>query len=109
MINWIYRVSDNEFLYGGPFEVTPLTDQAVVVLLRHPQPRTERYDGAGGIRLATEQEIISYDAARMTSMALGRFDEEKLVKALAIWAAGKLNIPLATAKSEILSIYRGLP
>jgi hypothetical protein len=30
------------------------------------------------------------------------------VKALAIWTAGKLNVPLQTAKSEILTIYRGL-
>jgi hypothetical protein len=44
----------------------------------------------------------------VTARALNRFDDEKLVKALAIWTAGKLNVPLATAKAEVLTIYRTL-
>ena len=109
MFKWIYRLSDNTFLYGGPTD--PAFNAGVeglVVLPRNPKPRLERYDGAGGIRPATAQEIADYDAAQSTSLALTRFDGEKLVKALAIWAAQKLNVPLATAKQEILTIYRGL-
>lgn len=36
------------------------------------------------------------------------FDERKLVKAVAIWAAQKLGVPLATARQEILAIKRTL-
>jgi hypothetical protein len=108
MFHWIYRLSDNEFLHGGPCEVTAGVGQAVAVLSRNPKPRMERYDAAGGIRPATAQEIIDYDAAQVIERSLANFDQEKLVKALAIWTAGKLNVPLQTAKQEILTIYRAL-
>lgn len=35
--------------------------------------------------------------------------DAKAVKALAIWTANKLVIPLATMKAEVLAIYKGLP
>jgi hypothetical protein len=108
MFHWIYRLSDNEFLHCGPCEVSAGVGQAVAVLSRNPKPRMERYDGAGGIRPATAQEIIDYDAAQATERSMESFDQEKLVKALAIWTAGKLNVPLQTAKQEVLTIYRGL-
>ena len=109
MFQWIYRISDGEFLHGGPCEQAYIPGtQGVVALSRHPRPRTERYDGAGGIRAATVQETIDYDAAQVTAGALSRFDEEKLVKALAIWTAGKLSIPLNTAKQDILTICKTL-
>ena len=107
-MNWIYRISDGEFLAGGPFDVTPLDGQAVLVCPRHPIPRLERYDGAGGLRAATAQEISDYDAAQVAEQSLSRFDNEKLVKALAIWTAGKVGVPLNTAKQEILTIYKTL-
>lgn len=37
------------------------------------------------------------------------FEQLKLAKALAIWVAGHLNIPLSQAKAEIKAIYKGLP
>ena len=110
MFKWVYRQSNNEFLHGGPYE--PPFDsgtQGLVELSRHPDPRTERYDGVGGIRPATAQEITDYDAGQANEQSLSRFDNEKLVKALAIWTAGKLSVPPNTAKAEILTIYRGLP
>jgi len=109
MFRWVYELSTGIFLYGGPYEVTvnPLT-QGVVLLLRHPNPRQERYDGAGRVRPATVQEISDYDAGQLDARSKNQFDGEKLVKALAIWTAGKLNVPLATAKQEILTILRGL-
>lgn len=110
MFKWIYRLSDNEFLYGGPSEQSyGAGTQGLVELTRHPDPRTERYDGAGGVRPATAQEIADYDTGQVNEQSLSRFDNEKLVKALAIWTAGKLNVPLNTAKQEILTIYRVLP
>jgi len=108
MFQWLYRLSDQLFIAGGPCEMTAGAGQAVVTLPRNPKPRTERYDGAGGIRPATEQEVGDYDAAQLLARSTASFDNEKLVKALAVWTAGKLNVPLNTAKQEILVIYRSL-
>jgi hypothetical protein len=108
MFQWVYDSTTGLFIAGGPCEMIPLAGQAIVRLPRNPKPRTERYDGAGGIRAATAQEITDYDTAQVTAQSLGRFDNEKLVKALAIWTAGKLNVPLNTAKQEILTIYKTL-
>ena len=108
MFNWVYVIATQEFIAGGPCELPVQAGQAVARLVRHPDPRTERYDGAGDIRPATAQEISDYDAAQLVGQTTARFDSEKLVKALAIWTAQKLNVPLATAKAEILTILRGL-
>lgn len=106
--NWVYIIATGEFQYGGPCDVLPKPGEGIVSLLRHPDPRTERYDGAGGVRAATSQEISTYDAGRRTAQTANRFDDEQLVKALAIWTAGKLNVPLATARAEIVTILKGL-
>jgi hypothetical protein len=109
MFKWVYDLVTNEFLHGGPCEPVFNADtQGLVELSRNPEPRRHRYDGVNGIRPATDQEITDYDAAQLVRQSLGRFDDEKLVKALAIWTAGKLNVPPATAKQEILAILRGL-
>lgn len=110
MFVWIYQRATGEFLYGGPCEqaYAPST-QGQVRLTRNPRPRTERYDGAGGVRPATAQEIADYDATQTAQREAERFDGEKLVKALAIWAAQRFGVPLATARAEIMAIYRGLP
>jgi hypothetical protein len=110
MMKWIYRLSDGEFTHGGPYEpdFNPAT-HGLLESARHPDPRQERYDGAGGIRPATEQEIIEHDTAKKDTQSLSQFDSEKLVKALAIWTAGKLTVPLGQAKAEILVILKGLP
>lgn len=108
MYQWVYVVASGIFLHGGPCEVTAVSGQAVARLARNPRPRTERYDEAGGIRQATALEISAYDAALLTAQTTDRFESEQLVKAMAIWTAGKLNVPLATARQEILTILRGL-
>lgn len=110
MYKWIYVLATGEWLYGGPTEpdYNPAT-QGCALLLRHPKPRTERH-GAGPtfIRPATAQEMLDYDAAQLDSQVTARFDTEQLTKAVAIWAATKLNVPLPTAKAEILAILKGL-
>lgn len=108
MFQWVYDVTTNQFLYGGPCEVAPNAGQAVVSLLRNPQPRTERSDGAGGIRPATAQEMTDAAAAEKVTRTATDFDEQKLVKALGLWTAQKLGVAPATAKAEILAIYRTL-
>lgn len=109
MFRWIYRLSDGEFLYGGPYR--PEYDPGIsgaIDLPHHPDVRTERYDSAGGIRPATVQEMADFDAAQTNARANGHLDGDKLVKALAIWTAQRLNVPLATARQEILMIVKTL-
>lgn len=50
-----------------------------------------------------------YEAQKSSLKEHAEFDQSKLVKAVAIWTAQKLNIPVLTAKAEILAIYRVLP
>lgn len=52
----------------------------------------------------TPEQLASENQARL----LTRFDNEKLVKALALWVAQKLSIAPATARQEILEIYKTL-
>ena len=42
------------------------------------------------------------------SSAQIQFDHERLTKAVVMWVAGKLNIPLATARTDIKAIYKTL-
>ena len=113
MFYCIYRLSDQQFLRGAvsPLEFDPLTE-GLQVYPKHLRPdmRAERFDAESPSRKrpATAQERNDYDAARQTQDEQVRFDQEQLVKAVAIWAAGKLNVPVGTARQEILAIYRGL-
>ena len=110
-----YRLSDGQFLCGWPQrpDFNPATE-AVQTYLEHLRPdmRLHRYDATAPEkkRLATAQELSDYDAARADEGAVAQFDgpTQKMIKALAIWSAQKLNIPLATAKAEILTIFKGL-
>jgi len=110
-LKWTYDLATSLFVCGGPYDppCDPAT-QAIERYDRNPDPRTERWDGtvASKKRLATPAEIDAYDAAQADSQALGRVNSEKLVKALAIWTAGKLAVPLATARQEIVTILKGL-
>lgn len=112
----VYRLSDGQFVRGmlaSRPDCDPATE-AVQEFLDHLRPdiRLHRYDATAPDkkRLATAQELADYDAARLDAEAIGRFDtpEAKMLKALAIWTAQRLGVPLNTAKQEILTIYKGL-
>jgi hypothetical protein len=63
-----------------------------------------------GWRLVGDR-VIEDDAALAAAQDAERarqFDANKLVVALARWTAGKLGVPLAQARSEILAIYRNI-
>jgi hypothetical protein len=47
-------------------------------------------------------------AAYVEARRLEDFDEARLLKAVAVWTAQKLGIPLATARAEIVAIARTL-
>jgi len=110
---YAYRLSDGQFLRGYP--QTPPYDpetEGVQEYPTHARPdmRLHRFDALATtkMRLATAQELADYDAARESLIEQARFDDEKMLKAVAIWTAQKLNIPLLTARQEIVAIYRGL-
>lgn len=112
-----YRLSDGQFLCGWPQRppYDPATE-AVQTYPEHLRPdmRRHRFDGTvvgpDKKRPATAQELADYDAARADEAALAQFDgpTQKMIKALAIWAAQRLNIQPATARAEILAIFKGL-
>src|SRR5689334_9972466 len=110
-----YRLSDNQFLCVWPQrpDFDPATE-GVQEYLDHlrPDPRLHRYDATAPDkkRLATAQELTAFDAARTDEAALAQFDgqTQKMLKALAIWTAQKLGVQPATAKQEILAIFKGL-
>lgn len=110
MFQWIYLIDTGEFLFGGPCELHVLDPQTqgLVVLSRNPDIRGERYDGSGGIRAATQQELSDYDAIQTMKTEQRAFDSQRMLRALAIWTAGKLNVQPNIAKQEILGIYRSL-
>lgn len=88
---------------GGLPQVEPNTEVMVTV----PGPmdeRTQRWDGTDGVRPATQQEMDELEAEERAA----EFDGQKLLKALAIWTAGKMDISASAAKAEILSIYKDL-
>ena len=117
MFQWVYQVSNNKFLYGGPCEVSPIAGQAVLVCIRHPNPRTERYDGAGGIRAATTQEVSDYDAAQLDEHATSQFEMLKAEKATLLVVRAYCNAlkagtyttkSLAELKDDFVTAYKAL-
>lgn len=105
----IYDLATGVLIEAGPYDIPfDATSRGMILTQAIPDFRAERVEN-GQLRAATAQEITAFDTAQTTQAAQNRFDGEKLVKALAIWTAQKLNVPLATAKQEILTIYKGLP
>lgn len=108
MFNWVYRKSDNVFQFGGPYDPTfdPST-QGILALPEHPDPILHRYDGAGGVRQATAQDLLDAAAADKDIRA-GRIPDE--IKALLFFVADNLPTPIphATARAGYKTILKGL-
>lgn len=87
---------------------------------RVPDVRTQRYDGVGGLRAATAQEMADWDTARRAAVATAVFDQQKLSRALAAETLQALNavraalvppLPAITAaqwRNAILTRYQSL-
>lgn len=69
-----------------------------------PDVTAQRWDGATGLRADTPQETT----ARLDAKDAKAFDDDLMLMSLARWTAQKLSIAPATAKAEILAIYRNL-
>lgn len=117
MSHWVANRVDGFFVYGGFYD--PQFDPATQVLVDfpdtdpHPNPRTERWDGALGKRAATAVEIASFDAAQLTI----RIDSE-VTKAITAMGAALLKRILGTNPSaqqvrdlvaDAKAAYRQLP
>ena len=63
-----------------------------------------RWDGEEGLRAETSGEM----AARQDTHAVSRFDDDLLLRAVAMWTAQKVGVSGAVARNEILTIYRNL-
>lgn len=82
--------------------------QIVIELLDCPDFISERYDGAGGVRQATAQELADAIAAAQTVKEQREFDDQKMLKAIAIWNAQLHGLTNNQARQQILTIYRAL-
>ena len=69
---WVADSATGEWLFGGPYEPAAGPGQVVMPLARHPDRRTERHDGAGGIRPATPAELAAWDLAHPDRRAVLR-------------------------------------
>ena len=58
---------------------------------------------------ATLVQTIVVDQAAIDDADAASAVDDKVLKALVIWLAGKFSITPAAARSQILAIYRGLP
>ncbi len=98
------------FVSGTRFDDVP-HDPAThiqIELRGFPDRRGERWDGAQDVRPATAQEIADFETAEMEERARAELDDARMLKAIALWVAGKLSIPPAQARDEIKAIYKGL-
>lgn len=121
---WIAKVATGEFLFGGYYEPTPWikaeqpqqppgtydpdTDVVIVLGDRHPDPRTERWDGATSTRPATAPEIAAWDAAETDRQCLSTLDGLKIIKAIALWAGERFGLTPAQVRAEVLAKFRSL-
>jgi len=102
--NGLYITSNSE---GVALAHDPAT-HVQIMLDRAMDRRAERWDGASGVRLATAQELADYDAAIRDGQKAQEFDNMKMLKAVAIWTAKKLGVPLSVARAEIMAEYDNL-
>jgi len=93
-----------EILFFAP-SATPATDLIAFA-------RTWRVDPDGSLRPATPPEQVAFDAELVQRDERVResmeFDSNRMLRAIVLWVAGKLSIPPAQARTEILTIYRSL-
>jgi hypothetical protein len=82
-----------------------LADRTTWRIDYQPQATAQQRSDGEALKLSYD---VATDTAYRTEQEQARFDGEKLVKAVAIWTAQKLGVAPATARAEILAIYRSL-
>lgn len=114
---WVYRKADNVFLRGGfssmPYD--PATEGAVEFGDSElPDRRLHRYDGVGGKRLATAEELAAYDTATEDTRIAGELNESKLIRAVAFVLLARILGRTPTAQerlqfaADVKAVYKSL-
>jgi hypothetical protein len=109
-LHCIFNKANGRFISGGfdgQRSIDPATE-VLIVLSQYPDRKLERWNGADGVRLATAQELADTEAEDLDKEASRDVDGTKILRAFVIWIAGKLGIAPATARDEIIAIYKGL-
>ena len=106
---WLYRIADGLLISGGFFDVqepegsTPGTFGIVSVPdAVRVDVRTMRYDGNGGVRPATADEIAAYDLAQPK-----RIDGREVMRRLSGATQRKLGV-LATQDDDVCKLWNTL-
>lgn len=65
-------------------------------------------DGKGGLRLATAEELAVVNAGKQATKETALYDSDKMLVAVAQWVGTKFGVSPEDARTEILTIFRGL-
>lgn len=132
MVTWSYLIATGQIRFGGCCdpEIDPLTE-GKLALRANPDPAIHRInrpglagystaptdavpecgldqDGIAYVRKATTAELTANTAAQKTNSERQSFDDQKMLKAIAIWVGQQVGKTPAQVRSEVLTIYRGL-
>ncbi len=132
MVTWSYLLATGQIRFGGACdpEIDPLTE-GKLLLRANPDPSVHRInrpglpgysavpsdgvpecgldqDGIAYVRKVTVGELTADTAAKRTDAERQSFDEQKMLKALAIWVGQQVSKTPAQVRSEVLTIYRAL-
>lgn len=110
MTKCLFRRSDGVFVGGSRWDDIPhdKSTHVQIELPENPNPRTQRWDNSNGLRDATAQEVADYDEADVTKAVTRELDDTKLLKAMVRWLAPLVGKTPASARSEIIAIYKSL-
>lgn len=75
---------------------------------RTPDFRTKRYNGAGGLKDATVQEVEDWDDNKRDEEAQAILDSNLALKTIILWAADRFAITPGDARSEIVAKFKQL-
>ncbi len=94
---------------GRQAELTynPVTE-VLIELPNDPDRRTERWDGADGVRAATAQELADYDDAEDDRAGRADIDENRAFKALAWEVAERFGVDVDVFRDSVFDKYQRL-
>lgn len=121
MAKCIFDKATGQFINGARWDALPF-DAATQVMLDlpdFPDVRTQRWDGATGVRNATPAELTAYDTAQVDREATANFDNAKALKAAALYFRARINelrafhslapLTIADVRQGVIDAYKALP
>ena len=132
MVTWSYLLATGQIRFGGACdpEIDPLTE-GKLPLRANPDPSVHRINRPGlpgystvpsdgvpecgldkddiaYVRKATVAELTADTAVKRTDAERQSFDDQKMLKSLAIWVGQQVGKTPAQVRTEVLAIYRAL-